>query len=109
MWDITLKMMGSRSDPTFKAKAGELEGLLGFCVWILEHMLPSITQAHGEDSDTALRCELLLASGQAAARFDKLLHSLPQDLSHGDVQSLLTAYIHLASLLDRAGSSLNII
>ena len=71
VWNITAGMLGSRKRPFFDAKAKETNTLMPFVVKLLEEEMPHFERLGG---DLFLEAKLLLASGKAALKFDKICH-----------------------------------
>ena len=95
-------MIGKADRPNLSAKAAETHGLLGFVVDCLERhrsKLATVSEA------VKLQAELLLASGQAALRFDQILSENPRHMTQDALRSLMNSYLLHASLYDRSGGS----
>ena len=94
-------MLGSQSNPSFKAKAAETAGVLPFVVDLLTRHMPKFILMGGQEK---LAARLLLASGTAAMEFSNILNKhLCRKMEVDVCQSLLNAYLRFFSLLERAG------
>jgi hypothetical protein len=101
IWNLTLKMLGKKSDPSISVKAAEAKGLLEFVVNLLETDVPKLSARHKE------RGLLLLACGKAAWRVEVALRGNQSlTLAPEERQQLLNDYTQHVVLFTRAGGSL---
>ena len=103
VWNLTLKMLGSKKRPMMSVKAAEAKGLLEFAVKLLGESLPKLA-AGDPKRDTG---EMLLASGAAAQRVEELLRNDgTETVAPAKQQELLNYYMRHFTLFHRAGGKL---
>ena len=103
VWDLSIKMLGPKHKPFLKAKAKETEGLLPFCVELLQRHRYKF-RAAGEEAQ--LRTDMLIAGGQAAVRFQSTMNSISGWPNTMERQNMLDSLLRHVTLCGQAGMRL---
>ena len=105
VWNLTLKMLGKRSNPELKAKAAETRGLLDFAVELLEKHAAKFRDRPGPKNPKTLH-ECLLASGKAAQKVEDIIRRGDREMKRETQRELLFHYMRHVNFYSRAGGQL---
>ena len=97
LWSLTLKMIGSETDPHMATKANETVHLFDFLVVFMQEF-----QAELEAYDST-RTKFLIRSGLEAQKVNTILSVSGDNISATDAKALLDAYTRHVSFFLRAG------
>ena len=98
VWNLTLTMIASKH---LRAKAAETHGLLLFVVELLQKYKPQLI-FDGNTPEQNLKFQLLLAAGDAALAFDKILAEHERSVEEQSLFLLFSRYNEFANLCARA-------
>ena len=103
VWDLTMKMIGTKDNPQFNAKGSETKNLLP---WI-DSMFTEYDVQFKALEDDSLRLSLDFAKEACAAalQFESTLRNNGRYLDAGATRDLFANYMRFASLYERAGGN----
>ena len=97
IWNLTVKMLGSKGNPNLRAKANESLHLVEFCVQLLETHAASLAQP---------KQKFLLESARAAVQVSDIFRTSPRIMSRDTQELLMGAYLRHCVFFQRSGGNI---